>query len=53
MAEATAGRSGWWGKLVALILGVPPIAVRAAEREGVDDADEPGPFARRDPRAEG
>jgi len=44
--EKTAGRSGWWGKFVALFLGVPPIAVQAASEVEGDD-DEPGPFERR------
>lgn len=43
--EKTAGRSGWWGKFVALFLGVPPIAVHAASEDERDD--EPGPFERR------
>ena len=48
MARDTARSSGWWGKLVALFVGVPPIAVQAAADDTHDD--EPGPFARRSDR---
>ncbi|MCR2802105.1 MULTISPECIES: hypothetical protein [unclassified Microbacterium] len=47
MARETARSSGWWGKFVALFLGVPPIAVQAADE---DTDDEPGPFAPRSQR---
>lgn len=50
MARETARSSGWWGKFVALIMGVPPIAVWAYENEDDFDEDEPGPFARRSDR---
>lgn len=39
-AETAAPRSGWLGKFVALSLGVPPIAVYAADH---DEDDEPDP----------
>jgi len=46
MSKKTSGGSSWWGRFVALFLGVPPIAVQAADQDDAAD-DEPGPFARR------
>ncbi len=50
MARETARSSGWWGKFVALLAGVPPIAVQAADDDADHTDDEPGPFARRSER---
>lgn len=40
MTEQAVPKSGWLGRFVALFLGVPPIAVYAADH---DEDDEPQP----------
>lgn len=45
MAQETARPVGPWGKFVALFLGVPPIAVLAADED--DDEEEDQPSAQR------
>ena len=39
MTYDTGSKSGWLGKFVALFVGVPPIAVLAADQEDDEEAD--------------
>ena len=50
MPEESARPIGPWGKFVALFLGVPPIAVLAADDDG--DVDEDTPPEQAAPRRE-